>query len=510
MAPVTPMWIAGRAVTTGRNARGARPVPRRCRRPRADRTRRGPSAPRWTPAPPPACGSPAPSGRGSCAAIAARIEVERDEIAVLITRESGLSLKEQPLRGVARPSTCSRWRRTAPAATTGRLYAGDIGRNGQEAPHRLPARARRARRRRSRHYNHPLNQVVHKVAPAVAAGAPVVLKPSEKTPAHRARLRDASPTRPRLPGAMLSVLTGDPAEICDVCWRAPGEASSFPSPAARAWARRCGAGGYRRVVNGAGGQRPLIVIGGRRPRRGGAARPSPAPLSRNSPGQRCTAVKRVLAQGHHRRRPRRADGGRSRAPSSAAIPDRRGEPTSAIPLPSDRRRRRPSPSSGGSLPPSPPAPAPSSRSRATAPRGSRPALFRPRAWPDAPLVMEETFGPVAPVIRFRTVDEALAIANGTAFGLSAGLCNASGSTGSSASPKGLEVGGLNVGEVPGYRTELSPFGGVKGFRPRPQGRRGGGDPPLTPPSRPSRCPGSEDRGADASLSTRSQPTSRWR
>ena len=54
-------------------------------------------------------------------------------------------------------------------------------------------------------FNHPLNQVAHKLAPAIAAGAPVLLKPSEKTPLTAVRfaelLFDAG-----LPGWMLSVL----------------------------------------------------------------------------------------------------------------------------------------------------------------------------------------------------------------------------------------------------------------------------------------------------------------
>lgn len=79
---------------------------------------------------------------------------------------------------------------------------------------------------------------------------------------------------------------------------------------------------------------------------------------------------------------------------------------------------------------------------------------------DARLVMEETFGPVAPVIRFETIEEAIRVANNTAYGLSAGLCTDRLDWITRCASE-LKVGGMNVWDVPGYRSELSPFGGVK-------------------------------------------------
>lgn len=78
----------------------------------------------------------------------------------------------------------------------------------------------------------------------------------------------------------------------------------------------------------------------------------------------------------------------------------------------------------------------------------------------APIVAQETFGPVAPVIRFRGIEEAIAVANDTPYGLSAGLCTKR-IDWITRVCDALEVGGVNVGEVPGYRSELSPFGGIK-------------------------------------------------
>jgi aldehyde dehydrogenase (NAD+) len=76
------------------------------------------------------------------------------------------------------------------------------------------------------------------------------------------------------------------------------------------------------------------------------------------------------------------------------------------------------------------------------------------------VVRHETFGPVSPVIRFKTVDEAIRIANGTAYGLSSSLCTNRIDL-ITRFIQELHVGSVNVREVPGYRLEITPFGGIK-------------------------------------------------
>ena len=94
----------------------------------------------------------------------------------------------------------------------------------------------------------------------------------------------------------------------------------------------------------------------------------------------------------------------------------------------------------------------------------RGALYSPtlidRVTPDMPVVKYETFGPVSPVIRFRDIDEAIAIANSTAYGLSSAVCT-NRLDYITRLVSGLHVGTVNVREVPGYRLELTPFGGIK-------------------------------------------------
>jgi putative phosphonoacetaldehyde dehydrogenase len=77
------------------------------------------------------------------------------------------------------------------------------------------------------------------------------------------------------------------------------------------------------------------------------------------------------------------------------------------------------------------------------------------------LVHEETFGPVVPVIRVpNDIAEIIKISNSTAYGLSSGVCT-SRLDYITRFINELEVGTVNVWEVPGYRIEMSPFGGIK-------------------------------------------------
>jgi len=76
-------------------------------------------------------------------------------------------------------------------------------------------------------------------------------------------------------------------------------------------------------------------------------------------------------------------------------------------------------------------------------------------------VLEETFGPIVPIIRVPNDDaEVMKISNSTAFGLSSGVCT-NDFRRMQAYIKGLNVGTVNIWEVPGYRIEMSPFGGIK-------------------------------------------------
>ena len=91
-------------------------------------------------------------------------------------------------------------------------------------------------------------------------------------------------------------------------------------------------------------------------------------------------------------------------------------------------------------------------------------LFQPTVIADVPrdcrMVTCESFGPLAPVLTVRDLDDALALANSTAYGLSSGVVTTNLQSALKAI-KTLRCGTVNINDVPGFRVECSPFGGVK-------------------------------------------------
>ena len=82
------------------------------------------------------------------------------------------------------------------------------------------------------------------------------------------------------------------------------------------------------------------------------------------------------------------------------------------------------------------------------------------AGPELKVSCEEVFGPVCTVGRYDTLDEALELANGTRYGLQAGIFTNRLDTAIRAA-SGLEFGGVTVNEAPTFRADQMPYGGVK-------------------------------------------------
>jgi lactaldehyde dehydrogenase len=80
--------------------------------------------------------------------------------------------------------------------------------------------------------------------------------------------------------------------------------------------------------------------------------------------------------------------------------------------------------------------------------------------PDVPLFREETFGPVVPLVEFDTVDEAVALANDSPYGLQAAVFTRDINTAMRVA-YGLEAGGVIVNWGSAVRSEILPFGGLK-------------------------------------------------
>ena len=96
--------------------------------------------------------------------------------------------------------------------------------------------------------------------------------------------------------------------------------------------------------------------------------------------------------------------------------------------------------------------------------GRQGALLEPTVIADVPreteMVCSESFGPLAPIMGIEDIDDAIACANSTPYGLSSGVITQHMGHALKA-VRELRCGTININEVPGYRIECSPFGGIK-------------------------------------------------
>jgi phosphonoacetaldehyde dehydrogenase len=377
----------------------------------------------------------------------ATIAARRDELSRLITLEAGICLKDSCYE-VGRALDVLLFAANEALVDRGEVFSCDLTEHGKSRKVYTLREPLLGVITAITPFNHPLNQPIHKIAPAIATNNRMVLKPSEKTPLTALRLADIF-YEAGLPPEMLSVVTGDPAEIADELLTSPdvdlvtftGGVAIGKSIAAKSI--------YKRQILELGGNDPLIILADADLEE--AASLAAAGSYRNS-GQRCTAVKRILVE------ERVADDFLERLIEKTRVA-RYGDPLDPE-------------TDMGTVIDEPAALRLESVVNEAVARGAklaignvrRGALYSPtvldRVTPDMTVVRQETFGPVSPVIRFRTVDEAIQIANGTPYGLSSSVCTNRIDL-ITRLVRELNVGSVNVREVPGYRLELTPFGGIK-------------------------------------------------
>ncbi|WP_170415736.1 phosphonoacetaldehyde dehydrogenase [Ruegeria atlantica] len=301
-------------------------------------------------------------------------------------------------------------------------------------------------------FNHPLNMVSHKIAPSIATNNCMVCKPTELTPLTALTLADIL-YEAGLPSEMFQVVTGWPQDIgeemitnehIDII-TFTGGVSVGKMIASKA--------GYKRQALELGGNDPLIVLNDLSDADlDKAASIAMAGATGNS-GQRCTAIKRILVQESVADRfvpfvLKKAKAIRFGDPQDpetqlgCVIHEQAAELFES--------RVQMAAEEGADILYHP---------------GRNGALLPPivvdRVPHSSELVMEETFGPIVPIVRVPDDDaQVMDISNGTAFGLSAGVCT-NDLNRAIAFINGLKVGTCNIWEQPGYRIEMSPFGGIK-------------------------------------------------
>ena len=297
-------------------------------------------------------------------------------------------------------------------------------------------------------FNFPLNLVAHKVAPAIAAGCPFVLKPAAKTPVGALIIAEVL-AETDLPKGAFSVITCSNEDAAPLIEDPRIALLSFTGGLI-GWDMKARAG-KKRVVLELGGNAACIVDAD-----------SGAPLDHvverlvfgayYQSGQSCISVQRIYA---HRdifeklRRKLRA------AVKALPMGDPRLEKTFIGPVIDEAAARRieswiaDAVKSGAKV-------------LAGGPRKGNmlPAQLLEKVPRDADLYRKEAFGPVAMIEPFDDFDDAIARTNDSDFGLQAGVFTGSLDHAMRAWDR-LEVGGVIVGDVPSFRVDNMPYGGVK-------------------------------------------------
>ena len=297
-------------------------------------------------------------------------------------------------------------------------------------------------------FNFPLNLVGHKVAPALAAGCPVVLKPAGQTPMSALLLAELE-DEAGLPAGWLNVLVGPSAEIGDVLVEDERvRLITFTGSAEVGWKIRERAA--RKKVNLELGNATPVVVESDADIEQAATK-----LAANAfafAGQSCISVQRIYVQ-------RSAyDDFASRFVSkveSLRVGDPADEETDVGPVIDEGARDRivswiEEAKAGG----------------AKVLTGGElvDGLLRPTVLADVTPEMKvsclEVFGPLCTVSAYEAPDEAFELANGTEYGLQAGIFTTNIHT-ALAAAEALEFGGITVNEAPTFRADQMPYGGVK-------------------------------------------------
>ncbi len=369
-----------------------------------------------------------------------------EEFAHLIRTESGLCMKETHYE-VGRAQDVLQFAAMEAIKDDGQIYSCDITPNGKvrkiftmREPLQLVFGITP--------FNHPLNQVAHKIAPAIACGTPIVLKPSEKTPLTALKFAELL-YEAGLPGWMLSVFVAPIDSVVEPLIRDERVDLVSFTGGTSVGKRIASIAGYKKLCLDLGGNAPLIVMDD-------ADLELAVPLAaegcyRNS-GQRCTAVKRLLVHEAILDEFTRAFVEKSKSYIAGDPADASTVVGTVIDEEAAKTLER--------------------RVHAAVEEGAEVLLggkrngaqLEPTVIANVPrtteMVCKESFGPLAPIMAIRDLDDAIALANDSDFGLSSGIVTGSLDNALKA-VKGIRTGTVNVNQVPGYRIELSPFGGVK-------------------------------------------------
>lgn len=296
-------------------------------------------------------------------------------------------------------------------------------------------------------FNYPLNLTIHKIAPAIAAKNTVIIKPPTNAPL--TVMKFAELVNEEFPDGVINVITGYGSEVGDALVASDKiDKISFTGSVLTGLliAQRAG---MKKVTLELGGNDPLVVLDDANV---DAAVKGVINGAYLNAGQVCMGVKRIIVQEgiYNKFKTRLVE-----ETSKIKIGNPMDKSTQLGTLISEKAAMQVEETVNNAI----------NAGAEILTGGKRNGAFYEatvidKVTPDMDLVVNETFGPVAPLIKVKTVDEAIQIANATEYGLQAGVFTENYKNAMRCANE-IEAGTVFINKQSTFRTDNMPFGGFK-------------------------------------------------
>ena len=296
-------------------------------------------------------------------------------------------------------------------------------------------------------FNYPLNLTIHKIAPAIAAKNTVIIKPPTNAPL--TVMKFAELVNEEFPDGVINVITGYGSEVGDALVASDKiDKISFTGSVLTGLliAQRAG---MKKVTLELGGNDPLVVLDDANV---DAAVKGVINGAYLNAGQVCMGVKRIIVQEgiYNKFKTRLVE-----ETSKIKMGNPMDKSTQLGTLISEKAAMQVEETVNNAV----------NAGAEILTGGKRNGAFYEatvidKVTPDMDLVVNETFGPVAPLIKVKTVDEAIQIANATEYGLQAGVFTENYKNAMRCANE-IEAGTVFINKQSTFRTDNMPFGGFK-------------------------------------------------
>jgi acyl-CoA reductase-like NAD-dependent aldehyde dehydrogenase len=297
-------------------------------------------------------------------------------------------------------------------------------------------------------FNFPLNLVCHKVGPAIAGGNAVILKPATDTPLSALKLTEIL-LEAGLPPEGINTLTGSGGEIGDALVKDPRVRKITFTGSRDVGEQICRAAGIKKLTMELGSNAPVIVMNDANLDKVATA---VVATGYANAGQVCISTQRVLAAGKVY-----GDFLDALRPKVAALKvgNQLDETVKVGPMVKQREAERVDAWVKEAV---------GAGARLVTGGGRQGAIYEPTivadVKPEMRISCDELFGPAVAVTPFDDIDQAIAMANDTNYGLAAGIFTEN-LEWAWRFAREVQAGNLHINWGPGWRADLMPYGGLK-------------------------------------------------